>query len=231
MSEQFTLKAQARQDIGKGASRRLRREADLVPAVIYGANKPAENLSLIHKDIMKYSDLEAFFSSIITVEIDGKAEKAIVKDLQRHPNKARILHLDLLRVSAKDKLTMNVPLHFLNEETAAGVKEGGVLTKHMNELEVKCLPSALPESIDIDIAAMGMDEALHITDITLPKGVELAHSVDDDAHDHIVASIAEPHLQAEPEDDAEVVAGDVPSGQKDDAADEANDAAKAKADA
>jgi large subunit ribosomal protein L25 len=226
MSEHFTVKAQSRQDVGKGASRRLRHEADLIPAIIYGASKPAQTLSLIHKDIAKLCEHESFFSTIITVEVDGKAEKAILKDMQRHPSKPRILHVDFMRVSAKDKLTMYVPVHFIGEEKSVGVKAGGVVTRHMVEFEIRCLPADLPESIDIDISELPLDHAIHLSDIKLPKGVEFLHPVTDDAHDHPVVSIAEPTMSADLDEASDVVAAEVPSGQKHDAADEANDAEK-----
>lgn len=235
MSEQFVVKAELRQDVGKGASRRLRREANLIPAIIYGANKPAQNVTVVHKDIIKFAQNEAFFSSILSLDVNGKKEKAILKDMQRHPNKAIILHMDFMRVSATEKLTMHVPLHLIGEEEAKGVKEGGVVTKHMTELDVKCLPADLPESIDIDITDLALDGSIHISGIKLPAGVELLHPIEDDAHDHPVVSIAEPKIIEEPEEnEAAPEAGDVPSDQKDDAADEADDAEKAaeeKADA
>ncbi len=227
MSEQFILTANSRSDLGKGASRRLRREADAVPAIIYGAGKPAATLSFTHKEILKVIEHEAFFSSIVGIVIDGKTEKAILKDLQRHPSKASILHMDFMRVSASEKLTLNVPLHFIGEKEAPGVKEGGVVTRHLSELEVKCLPANLPEYIEIDISELALDAALHISHIKLPTGVELATAIEDEAHDHSVVSISLPKVAEEVEAAETTTAADeVPSAQKDDAADKANDEAK-----
>jgi large subunit ribosomal protein L25 len=232
MSDTFLLNAELRSDLGKGASRRLRRLADQVPAVIYGAKKPPQTLSLVHKDILKVLQHEAFFSSILTIEIDGKKEKAILKDMQRHPSKPRILHMDFMRISATDKMTMNVPLHFIGEDIAAGVKEGGMVSKLITELEVKCLPSNLPESINIDITNLEINGSIHISAITLPKGVELAHVIEDEAHDQLVVAINVQRVAEEidEEADVEVSASDVPSDQKDNTADVANDKAKAAED-
>jgi large subunit ribosomal protein L25 len=222
MSEKFTLQAELRHDLGKGASRRLRRLNDLVPAVIYGLKKPALSLTLVHKDVMKLTQDEAFYSSILEVEIDGKKVQAVLKDMQRHPSKERILHLDFLRINAKEKLTMNVPLHFIGEDVCVGVKMGGKITKLMTELVIECLPSNLPESIDIDVTDMPLNTSLHIKDIVLPKGTELAHAIEDEAHNHPVISIAEPRLQAEETEEAiDVPAADVPSKQKEDGPDKA----------
>ena len=229
MSKQFTLTAENRSDMGKGASRRLRRQADAVPAIIYGAGQPAETLSFEHRKIIKALEQEAFFSSILNVVVNGKTEKAILKAVQRHPSKARILHLDFMRISASEKLTMQVPLHLIGEDTAVGVKEGGAITKYLTELEIKCLPGDLPEYIEVDISQLELDAALHISQIKLPKGVELATAIEDDAHDHSVISIATPKVVAEEEPEAATEAGEVPSAQKDNAADEANDKAKEKA--
>ena len=201
MSEHFTLTAETRSDVGKGASRRLRRDADKIPAIIYGANKPATSLSLIHKDVVKALQHEAFFSSILGIVIDGKKEKAILKDIQRHPYKPRILHIDFMRISASEKITMHVPLHFIGEEQAAGVKDGGVVAKHMTELEISCLPADLPEHIEVDITNLELDQSIHISAISLPSNVELTHAIEDDAHDHPVVGISIPKVAPEPEEE------------------------------
>ena len=218
MSEQFTLTAVRRSDMGKGASRRLRRETDQIPAIIYGANKTAEPLSLIHKEVLKVLEHEAFFSSILGISIDGKMEQAILKNMQRHPSKPRILHMDFMRISAAEKLTMQVPLHLVGEETAIGVKQGnGVVSKQLTELEIKCLPADLPEYIEIDVSQLGLDEAIHLSGIKLPNGVELATPIEDDAHDHAVISIITPKIVAEPVEETETETAEVPSQQKEDA--------------
>lgn len=199
-AEDFKLDASVRDVQGKGASRRLRREAGLVPAIIYGGSKKPENISIEYKELIKHLENEAFYSHVISLSVDGKAQDVILKDLQRHPAKTVIYHADFLRVSKTKKLRMNVPLHFINEETSKGVKlEGGIVTRNMTELEVSCLASDLPEYIEVDMAEVGLGQIVHISDITMPKGVEsiaLSHGSD---HDLAVATIIKPKGMAEEE--------------------------------
>lgn len=178
MSNEFALTAVTRQDVGKGASRRLRRLEDKIPAVVYGAEKEAVSLELEHRYVIKALENEAFYSHILTLNIDGKTENVVLKALQRHPSKARILHMDFLRISVKDKLTMQVPLHVLGEDVAPGVKlEGGNVSRLMTSIEVSCLPAALPEFLEVDISELKMGGSIHLSDICLPKGVELVADI------------------------------------------------------
>ena len=173
MSTNFTINAKSREDTGKGASRRLRRLTGEVPAIIYGGKKDAEKISILHKDITKALENDAVYSSIISLSIDGKAEDTIIKDIQRHPAKQIILHMDFLRVSKTTKLQTRVPLNFINEDTCIGVKLGGGLIAHtMTDIEVSCLPKDLPESIDVDMAEIDVGQIVHLSDLTLPDGVE-----------------------------------------------------------
>ncbi len=173
MSTNFTINAKSREDTGKGASRRLRRLTGEVPAIIYGGKKDAEKISILHKDITKALENDAVYSSIISLSIDGKAEDTIIKDIQRHPAKQIILHMDFLRVSKTTKLQTRVPLNFMNEDTCVGVKLGGGLIAHtMTDIEVSCLPKDLPESIDVDMAEVDVGQIVHLSDLTLPDGVE-----------------------------------------------------------
>ena len=173
MSTNFTINAKSREDTGKGASRRLRRLTGEVPAIIYGGKKGAEKISILHKDITKALENDAVYSSIISLSIDGKAEDTIIKDIQRHPAKQIILHMDFLRVSKTTKLQTRVPLNFINEDTCVGVKLGGGLIAHtMTDIEVSCLPKDLPESIDVDMAEVDVGQIVHLSDLTLPDGVE-----------------------------------------------------------
>jgi len=212
-----TLNATSRDDLGKGASRRLRRLAAQVPAVIYGGKKDAQSISLHHKDLAHALDNEAFYSQIIELNVDGTAESVILKDLQRHPAKPVILHADFLRVDKTQKLTIRAPLHFINEETCPGVKlQGGVVTHNMTELEISCLPADLPEYIEVDMAEMDVDQVVHISDIKLPEGVEsvaLAHGED---HDSAVAAIHIP--KAAPVEDEITESGEGEEGASDDEA-------------
>jgi len=173
MSTNFTINAKSREDTGKGASRRLRRLTGEVPAIIYGGKKDAEKISILHKDITKALENDAVYSSIISLSIDGKAEDTIIKDIQRHPAKQIILHMDFLRVSKTTKLQTRVPLNFINEDTCVGVKLGGGLIAHtMTDIEISCLPKDLPESIDVDMAEVDVGQIVHLSDLTLPDGVE-----------------------------------------------------------
>ncbi|MDT8427495.1 MAG: 50S ribosomal protein L25/general stress protein Ctc [Pseudomonadales bacterium] len=184
MSNDFELNATARADLGKGASRRLRRLADLVPAVVYGAGKPAVSIAIPHKDILKAVSNEAFFSHIIKLSVEGKAEQVVIKDLQRHPAKPRILHADFLRVSAKQTIHVKVPVHFLNEDKCKGVKlGGGSIIKALTEIEIVCLPKDLPEYLVVDMSNVDVGETVHISGINFPKGVssvDLTHGHDAD---------------------------------------------------
>ncbi|MBB3170143.1 50S ribosomal protein L25/general stress protein Ctc [Simiduia aestuariiviva] len=193
MSDAFTLNAEKRDLEGKGASRRLRRLAEKVPAVIYGGKSKPQSIQIAHKELVRHLENEAFYSHIISLVVDGKAEDVILKDLQRHPAKPVVLHADFQRVVRGQKMHVRVPLHFINEATAKGVKQGGGIVSHlMTDLEINVLPKDLPEFIEVDVAELGLGESLHISDIKLPKGVEsiaLSHGAD---HDLPIVSIIKP---------------------------------------
>ncbi|RUO32139.1 50S ribosomal protein L25 [Aliidiomarina sedimenti] len=190
----YAFNAEIRTDMGKGASRRLRREGK-VPAVLYGAGKEAVALTLEHDKVNNAADHEGFYSHILTLTIDGKKVEAIVKDMQRHPFKLKILHLDFQRVDAKQELHTNVPLHFLNEEDAQ--KAGGVIVHHLNEVEITVLPKDLPEYIEIDLAGMNVGDNIHLTDLKLPKGVTLVELTKGDDHDQVVVTVSAKKTEAE----------------------------------
>ncbi len=188
----FELNAEIRENIGRGASRRLR-VADKVPAVVYGAGEQPLSLVLDHKKTMHALSHEAFYSHILTINIGKKSEKVILKAMQRHPAKPRILHMDFLRVRADQKLHMHIPLHFKGEELAPGIKEGGIFSHVMSDIQVSCLPADLPEFIEVDVSNMALNDVLHLTNIKLPKGVEivaLAH----EGHDAPVVSLHIPKI-------------------------------------
>ncbi len=197
MASSFELNANIRQDMGKGASRRLRRD-NKVPAVLYGGGQEAVSLTLQHNTLVHSLENEAFYSHILTVNVDGKAEKAVLKDLQRHPFKPSIIHLDLQRINENEKLRMNVPLHFMGENVAPGVKAGGAVSHLANDVEISCLPKHLPEFIEADISALNVDETLHLSDLKLPEGVELVALTHGTDHDLSVAAIHMPKVAAEP---------------------------------
>jgi len=201
MSNEFSLNAQVRDDLGKGSSRRLRRLKDNIPAIVYGGEKAPQNITLAHKDIAKATENEAFFAHIIELNIDGSEESVIVKDMQRHPAKPVIMHVDFLRVSKDVAIHVNVPLHFVNEDVCKGIKlDGGVVSHNMTDVEISCLPGDLPESIDIDMTDVEIDQIIHLSDLKLPKGVTLAafsHGGDEHEHDLPVVAIHAPKVVAE----------------------------------
>ncbi|MFA5495268.1 MAG: 50S ribosomal protein L25/general stress protein Ctc [Porticoccaceae bacterium] len=200
----FSLNAKARDDKGKGASRRLRRLADEIPAIVYGGNGAPQAISLVHKDVVHSLENESFYSHIISLSVDGKAQDVILKDIQRHPARPVILHMDFLRVDRTEKLQTRIPLHFINEATAVGVKQGGGIVSHlMTELEIQCLPQDLPEFIEVDLAGLDVGQILHISDIKMPKGVEsvsLSHGAD---HNLPVATVIKPRGAAEADESGE----------------------------
>ena len=190
MSTNFVINARSREDTGKGASRRLRRQSGEVPAIIYGGKKHAEKISILHKDITKALENEAVYSSIISLSVDGKAEDTIIKDIQRHPAKQVILHLDFLRVSKTTKLQTRVPLNFLNEDICIGVKmSGGLIAHTMTDIEVSCLPKDLPESIDVDMEQIDVGQIVHLSDIKMPSGVESVSLSQGAEYDLTVATV------------------------------------------
>ena len=193
MSGEFSLDAKTRADLGKGASRRLRRLENRVLGIVYGGkNKPAP-ITVAENEIVKLASSEAFFTSIVDLSIDGNAEQVVVKDLQRHPAKDTIMHVDFLRVSAKTKLTMHVPFHFINEDTCFGVKmEGGSISHALNDIEVSCLPKDLPEYIEVDMAELKVGENIHLSDLTLPAGVESVALAQGADHDLLVSAVNAP---------------------------------------
>jgi len=200
----FVLQAEARSEQGKGASRRLRRTGK-VPAVMYGAGKDPVMLSLDHNILVHQLENEAFFSSILTVKYGKDEDQAILKDLQRHPSKPYILHMDLQRVSATEAIRVHVPLHFVNEEKSPGVKAGGVITHNLTEVEVSCLPKNLPEYIELDLGNLELDTTVHLTDIKLPEGVELVELMHGESHDQAVVGIHMPRAAKEEVEEEEGV--------------------------
>ncbi len=214
MSSDLTISAQVRSDAGKGASRRLR-HADRVPGIVYGAGKEPVMISLLHKDLVHETENEAFFSSILDLDVDGNHEKVVVQDMQRHPAKKRLMHIDFLRVDATTKLTMNVPLHFINEEDCVGVKEdGGTIIHVATELEIQCLPADLPEYIEVDVLNLKLGDSIMMSELVMPEGVEsvvLSHGED---HDQPIAAVQMMRGAEEDTDEAED-AGDVPASEQD----------------
>jgi large subunit ribosomal protein L25 len=187
----YELTAEARDTIGRSASRRLRKQ-NLVPAIIYGGHAEPQSITLQAFELKRAMQHESFSSHILTVNVNGKPINAVLKDLQRHPFRDQVLHIDFQRIEANEKITMNVPIHYLNEKTAEGVKQGGSLSRLMIETEVRCLPAELPEYLEVDVKNLKMGEALHLSDISLPEGVEITQLSYGADHDQPILSISPP---------------------------------------
>lgn len=202
--QEFEINAEPRSDVGKGASRRLRLSGKL-PGIIYGAEKEAISITLDQNELSHQLENEAFYSHILSVKVGKEVVKAVLKDLQRHPYKTSILHADFQRISEKEKLTMRIPIHFVNEPQCIGAKEeGGVISHIMTELEITCLPKDLPEFIEVDMANVNLGEAIHLGDMGLPEGVEIYALTHGGDPDRPVVSV---HIQKiiEEEEELEVV--------------------------
>jgi large subunit ribosomal protein L25 len=194
MKYSFDLVADSRDDVqGKGASRRLRR-AGKVPAILYGGHQEPKQLILDHQNLLTLLVNEKFFSTILQLKIDGQPQAAILKDVQRHPAKNQILHMDLQRVLENEKIRMNIPIHFKGASASPGVKtEGGIVSHLLNNVEVLCLPKDLPESLEVDMSEMHINDMKRLSDIALPEGVDfvlLAHG-----RDEAVVSIHHPRAE------------------------------------
>ena len=197
------LKAEVRKDVGKGASRRLRKD-NKVPSVIYGGTADVKMVNFYHNQLIKALEDERIYSSVFDVELDDKTiEHVILKALQRHPYKPVILHMDLQRVSAKDVLVKNVPLHFLNEDIAKGVKAGGKINHAMTQVEIRCQARHLPEFIAVDLANLELNQILHLSDLKLPKDVALTADLEDNHHNLPVVSIHVPSAGLQEEETTE----------------------------
>jgi len=201
MAISFELNAEPRNDMGKGASRRLRR-AGKVPAIIYGGNKDPEALTLSHNEVLRNLENEAFYSHILTIKGSGNETQAILRDLQRHPSKPIIMHMDLQRVSATETLRTNVPIHIIGEDVAPGVKEGGLVSHDLTDVEVECYPQNLPEYIEVDISALEIGDSIHLSALKVPEGVTLTELERGEDHDASVVSIHVKRVVEEVEEEA-----------------------------
>ncbi|MGB5305381.1 MAG: 50S ribosomal protein L25/general stress protein Ctc [Gammaproteobacteria bacterium] len=204
MAISFVINAEPRADSGKGASRRLR-QTGKVPAIMYGGGKDPESLTLSHNELLRNLQHEAFYSHILTVKMNGKDTRAVLRDIQRHPGKPLIMHMDLQRINESEKLKMHVPLHFLGEDTAPGIKAGGMVSHEMSEVHIECLPKDLPEYIEVDVSAFEIGDALHLSDIKVPETVTLLDLARGEGQDLPVVSM---HMKRIAEEVEEEAAGD-----------------------
>ncbi|MBQ4834521.1 50S ribosomal protein L25/general stress protein Ctc [Pseudoalteromonas sp. MMG010] len=197
-NETYTFDAELRVETGTGASRRLRRE-DKVPAILYGANKDAVSLSFAHKDMIKAQESEGFYTHILTLNVGGEKVEAILKDIQRHPFKPKLTHLDFQRVDASQELHTKVPLHFIGEE--AVTKAGATVVHQLTEVEITCLPKSLPEFIEVNVAELVVGDSVHISDLNFPAGVSSVDLAKGEDHDQSIVTI-KANKSAPAEDDA-----------------------------
>jgi large subunit ribosomal protein L25 len=189
MSANFIVEAEVRTGSGTAASRRARRNGQ-VPVVVYGGGEDEQDLLVDHKKMILQLDVEAFHSALVQLHVGDDLQRAILRDVQMHPFKQQIMHLDFQRVSRKDTITMTIPLHFKGEEDAPGVKvENGVMTHNMTSLDITCLGSDLPEYIEVDVSALSTGDSVYLSAVTLPKNVELSASYSDDDMELPVASV------------------------------------------
>ena len=213
MAQDFELNVEPRADLGKGASRRLRRLGNMVPAVIYGGGAEPVSITISHKDIHRVCENEAFFAHIVKINMKGGGvDNVIIKDLQRHPAKDRVMHADFLRVRMDQEITVEVPLHFLNEEAALGVKrDGGMVSHVMSSLEIACLPADLPEYIEVDVLELALGDSIHMDEVKLPSGVTIPALGLGEDHNQVVVSINASRATIETDDaEAEAPAADKP---------------------
>ena len=208
MSQQIQISASPRQEVGTAASRRLRRGADRVPGIIYGGDAEPQLLTLSVHELSRMMQNEAFHSQVLNVVVDGAAEQAVVRDLQRDPASDKVLHIDFLRIRADRAIQVPVPLHFLNEHDCAGVRSGGNISHNLIEVEVSCLPADLPEFIEIDVAHLEMGEALHLSDLDAPDRVTIVALTYGEERNIPVVSVQAPRGGAEDlEEDGEEETG------------------------
>jgi len=217
MSTDYQISAEPRSESGKAASRRYRRE-DKIPAVVYGAGKDNKSLLLDHHEIFHSLETEGFHSAIIKINVGKSVEQAILRDVQMHPTKDKVMHVDFQRISATEKLHISVPIHFVGEEEAPGVKtEHGIMSHMINDVDVSCLPADLPEYLEIDVSGLNLGDSVYLSDIKVPQDVELTALLHE-GEDQMVATVYAPQLDAAAEEAEEVEAAAAGEGTEEDAA-------------
>lgn len=207
--QQTVVEASIRENYGSGNNRRLRL-AGKVPAVIYGGGGESIALTLDHNTVFHQLENESFFSQILSIETGKDTEEAVLREVQMHPVKPLIMHVDFLRIKRGVLMTMSVPLHVQGGENSPGVKEGGTVNQTYMEVEISTLPRNLPEYLIVDASALNIGDSLHLSNIILPEGVTIVELGRDDAEDYSVAAVLPPIVEAEPEEDAAEVSAEVP---------------------
>lgn len=205
MANSFEFEAKTRSSAGTASARALRR-TNQVPAVIYGGKKKPVLLTLDHNKVIKKLENRAVYSHVLSIQVDGKEEKAVLKGLHRHPSKPIILHIDFQRVRKTHKIRVHVPLGFVGEDVSVGVKQGGILTHNIVDLEVSCMPDDLPETIEVDVSELNIGESVLLSELKLPKGVELLALTHGEKTDVPVVSIQTARIEIIEEEEGEVEA-------------------------
>ena len=191
MSEQVNLSAAERNSEGKSSNRNLRRSG-FIPGVVYGGKEEPKKISIMEKDIVKASEVAGFATQVLRISIEGKEVDVVVKEIQRHPATARVLHADFMRVDPDSKITLVVPIRTLNDENCVGVKASGGQVNHLiNDVEISCLASNLPEQLEIDVLELDIGDTVSLSEIKLPEGVEITLLAQDEDRDQAVVSITE----------------------------------------
>lgn len=199
----ITVSANLRSESGSSASRRLRRTG-FVPGIVYGGETAPQSISIVAKDLIRLLLDESFFSSVLTLDVEGKKEHAVIMDLQRHPFKPTLLHIDFERVTKDTVITKLVPIHFINENSSDAVKNHGCKVQHvMSEVEIKCPAGVLPEFIEVDLKDATLGQVVHLSDLVIPKGAAIVALAQGEDHDQAVALITQPKGAKSDEDDAE----------------------------
>jgi large subunit ribosomal protein L25 len=218
MSTEFVLHAEKRAEQGKGASRRLRHTGKF-PAIVYGAGKEPAAITLTHTEIIRHLEEETFYSQILMVDLEGAKEKVVLRDLQRHPSRPFILHMDLQRINENEDIRVVIPIHFINEDICPGAKQNGQISHQIVEVEISCLPNDLPEFIEIEMAEMDIGDTLHMADLKVPENVQLTALVQDSEYNPGIVSIHVARTE-EIEEDLEEAPSEEESGTEDGEAEE-----------
>ena len=216
MSEQVSLAASERQSEGKSANRNLRRSG-YIPGVLYGGKDEPKKISIMEKDIVKATEIAGFATQILQISMDGKDVDVVVKEIQRHPATSRVLHADFMRVDPDSKITLVVPIRTLNDESCIGVKVSGGQVNHLiNDIEISCLASNLPEQLEIDVQDMDIGDTISLSEIKLPDGVEITILQQDEDRDQAVVSVTETRemIIEEEEEELELEEGEREEGEE-----------------
>ena len=217
MPQQIEIHAELREDVGKGASRRLRRNSEKVPGIIYGGTDDAVPLTMSSNELAKAMRLESFYSQILNVVVDGNSQQAVVRDLQRHPATERVMHIDFLRIRADRAIQVSIPLHFIDEDKCVGVREGGGSIIHiLTEVEISCLPGDLPEYLEVFMAEVELNQSVHLSDLVTPEGVSIVALMYGAERDPNVVTVQVPRGGAEEEEELEAAAaeGEIAEGEE-----------------